>query len=769
MKGLTEEKAKELLVNFGNNEIEISKKVSFITLIFEQYKNFISLILFLASVFSFIIHEYTDLVFILFVLITNGLFSFFQEYKAEKTLERLKDFTVLKSRILRDGKEKEADAKEIVPGDIIILREGDRIPADGTLTSALPLEVDESIFTGESFPVEKAREDFLLSGTFITRGRGEMRADKTGARTRMGEIAKAMSEIKKEKTPLTITMDNLGRKIAIFTIILCLILILISFSEGSDIKQLLLTMISLSVAVIPEGLPLIVTVALAVGVFKMAKAKTIIRKMAAIETLGATNVILTDKTGTLTQNKMSVKEFFIPDEENLNLLLRACVLGNTATIVEKENRQGFEVLGDKTDAALLIFIKERVKNIDEYRQEGHIVFEKPFDPIVKTVEIEWEEKDQKHYFIRGAPETIISMLPEAERSQAEKKFIQYAKKGLRVIGFIHKKKQENFRLLAFIGIYDPPRAEAKQALSEAREAGIRVVMVTGDNAETAKNISEEVGLIEKDELVMTSSEMEKLTDENMLSILGRVRIFARTKPEDKLRLVKLFKKAGFLVAVTGDGVNDSLALQEANIGVAMGEKGTDVAKEAADMVITDDNFHTVIRAIEEGRAIFNNIIKVILYLFSTNIAEFLIIALAIIVKLPLPLLPTQILWINLVSDGLPSLALASDSKRKGLLKEKPRNVKEQMLNKDRIVYILLIGIILTLITLGIFIYCLRVFSETNARFIVFDLFVIMEFLVVFMVRGGLFPLNKFLIGSVILSMLLQALITLNPALRHIFS
>lgn len=769
MKGLTEKQARGLLVTFGENKIETARKVSLVTLLLDQYKNSISFILFIASLFSFIIREFTDMIFILFVLVSNGLFSFFQEFKAEKTLEKLKDFTVAKSRIIREGKEKEIDAREIVPGDTVILREGDRIPADGSLISHLPMEVDESVFTGESFPVEKAKEDLLLSGTFVTRGRGEMTIDRTGLKTKIGEIAKAMSEIKKSKTPLASNMDILGRKIAIFTILFCFFLIPVGLSQGRNLKQLILTIISLSVAVIPEGLPLVVTVALAVGVYRMAKERAIVRKMDAIETLGATNVILTDKTGTLTKNRMSVKEFWLPTQENLKLLLRACVLGNTATIIEKENRKGFEILGDKTDAAFLLFVKDRVKDIEFYRNEGKIIFEKPFDPITKTVEIEWEEKDKKHYFVRGAPESVVQMLEENTRRETEDKFTQLAKKGLRVIGFAHKGGQGEFKLLGLIGIYDPPREEAKEALYKAREAGIRVVMVTGDNPETAKNISEEVGLIEKDELVMTSSDLEKLTDDNLLEILPRVRIFARTRPEDKLRLVKLYKKAGFIVAVTGDGVNDSLALQESNIGVAMGEKGTDVAKEAADIVITDDNFYTVVKAVEEGRAIFNNILKVILYLLSTNVAEFLVIALAILIKLPIPLLPTQILWINLVSDGLPSLALASDIKRTGLLTGKPRNIKEQILNKERLVYIVLIGLIIALITLGIFVFSLGRFSEDQARLITFDIFVGMEFVVVFIIRGGIFPLNKFLIGSIILSVLLQLLVTVSPGLRSLFS
>lgn len=770
MKGLSEADAQKRLKEFGPNSIEIGKRISLFSLLISQYKNVITLILFLATIFSFSIREEVDGLFILLVLLANGLFGFFQEYKAEKTLEKLRNFTIPRSRVMRDGYEKEIDTKGVVPGDVAVLREGDRIPADGVLISSIPLEVDESIFTGESLPVAKTKGDFLLSGTFILRGRGEMEVEKTGFSTRLGEIVTGLSEIEKPKTPLGQNLDQLGKKIAISALAFSLFLIPFGLIQQREVKQLVLTVVSLAVAVIPEGLPLVVTIALAVGAYRMAHRKAIVRKMASIETLGATNIILTDKTGTLTQNKMSVKTHWLHSNERLETLLRACALGNTATFMLKEDGGEFEVLGDKTDVALSLFVQKHLGNFDEFRSEGRVLFEKPFDPLSKTIEVEWEDqKGSTYIFVRGAPETIIDLLGTKEKVHAAEKFLSFAKEGLRVIGFAYRTKSNPYRLLGFVGIYDPPRKEASRAVLEAKDAGIRVVMVTGDNQETAKNIAEEIGLIQKEELVVTSSELERLSDRELLDILPRVRIFARARPEDKLRLVRVYQKAGFVVAVTGDGVNDALALQESNIGVAMGQSGTDVARETADIVITDDNLYTIVHAVEEGRAIFHNIVRVVLYLLSANLAEFLVISASLLMNLPIALLPTQILWINLVTDGLPALALAADMKRKGLLASKPRDTKEQILSRDRMMQILKIAGVLTVFTMVLYVVFLRMFSEQEARLLVFNLFVLLELVVVFVIRGGVLPINKFLLTSIIISLLLQALIMVHPILRGIFS
>lgn len=769
LSGLTEEEAKQLLEKYGQNSIKYSRKTSFIRLLFSQYKNIITLVLVFASGFSFASGELVDGFFILLVLVVNGLFGFFQEFRAEKTIEKLQEFLLPKCMVLRDSREMEIWAHEIVPGDIVILREGDRIPADGKLLSTLMLEVDESVLTGESLPSEKWKDAPLYSGTFVVRGRGYLKVDATGFSSKIGKIAQELEKIKKPKIPLSENLSALGKKITLFAGFFALILLFVGIIQGRDFKEIILTVISLSVALIPEGLPLVVTIALAVGAHRMARRKTIVRKMAAIETLGATTVILSDKTGTITQNKMSVKKHWTYDEK-LPLFLKGCVLGNTSSLILKEDHGDLEVVGDKTDGALLLFARSQVKDFEEYRNEGKVIEEKPFDPKTKTIEVVWEEKNEKHIFVRGAPESILKILKsEAEKKALEKEIEGFAEEGLRVIGFAHKKSGGDFSLLGILGIYDPPRSEAKEAIEKARTAGIRVVMVTGDNPLTAKKISEEIGLISEGELVVTSDEISKMTDEELLKILPRVRVFARMLPEDKLRLLRIYKSSGEVVAVTGDGVNDALALSEAHIGVAMGETGTDVAKEAADVVIIDDNLYTVVHAVEEGRGIYDNLIKVVVFLIASNFSEFFIVFFGIMLGLPIPLTPTQILWVNLVGDGLPAMALAIDTKKSNLLFNKPRDIKEQILNKKRLTWILQITIPFFLLLIILYMFLVSRADHSSSRMILFNALVFGEMIIVFLVRGGIRPLNKFLIFTVLASLSLQVLINVVPFLRAIFS
>ena len=424
------------------------------------------------------------------------------------------------------------------------------------------------------------------------------------------------------------------------------------------------------------------------------------------------------------------------------------------------------MVGDPTDGAILSFAQKHIDNLEYFRSQGKIIEEKPFDPEIKLIEVKWEHKGERHTFLRGSPETIIKKIAEKERIDAEKILSKYAKEGLRVIAFAHKKESLKMNLLGFVGIYDAPREEAVKAIAEARAAGISIVMVTGDNPITAKSISEEVGLISEGELVLTHDEIEKMSDEEILELLPSVKVFARMIPEDKLRLVRLYKQAGHVVAVTGDGVNDALALSEAHIGVAMGgRKGTDVAREASDIVITDDNLYTIVRAVEEGRGIYDNIVKVVVFLLSTNFTEFFLIFFAILFGLPIPLTPTQILWINLIGDGLPAMALASDTKTKELLLRKPRRISEGILNWARLRFIFGITFVFSLILLAVFAV------EINGgvpRMLIFNLIVVGEMIILFIIRGGIFPINRFLIFSVILTLILQYLVSTIPYFKILF-
>lgn len=770
MKGLTTKQAEKRLSAYGPNLIGAGTSFSSVSLLIAQYKNVLSGILLFASFFAFMIGESIDAFFIVLVLLINGLFGFFQEYRAEKTLEKLKELVVDEISVLRDGVEVLLSVSKIVPGDIVLIREGDKIPADGELISKTSLEVDDSVFTGESMPVEKKKGTLLSAGTFVVRGKGMLLVGATGEQTRLGQIAQEMRGLQKPQTPLANNLSVLGKKLAISAIVVMLLMLPIGILQGRDARELILTAISLSVAIIPEGLPLVVTVALAMGAYRLMKKNTIVRKMTSIETLGATTVILSDKTGTLTQNNMQVKEFWVEKSELLPHLLRACVVGNTASLEQKKRKKKPDVLGDKTDGALLLFAQEQVKDLGSFRQEGKTLSETPFDSKTKRIETEWEDRDGNiHTYYRGAPESIFRLMPQKQEIW-EKEVANFAREGLRVIGFAHHREGEKHpTFLGLVAIYDAPREEAKTAIQKANRAGIKVVMVTGDNPVTAQAIAREIGLFKEGDLIVSSLELQEWSDAKLLDLLPRVKVFARLKPEDKLRLVRVYKQARYVVAVTGDGVNDALALSESNIGVAMGETGTDVAKESADIIITDDNLATIVKAVEEGRNIFQNISRVVVYLVASNIAELVAVFGGIVLGLPLLLAAPQILWINLVSDGFPALALATDPGDGRYLLQKPRDVEEHILNKERIVKILKISLPLAFGSILLFAFLIRVIPESTARLVVFNMFVVAEMIIVFIVRGGIFPINRALFISILLSLFLQLLLMLHPLTRGIFS
>ncbi len=788
-KGLTSEVAQEKLKIIGKNEIETHESRSSLSLLLSQFPTLINAILGCAAILSFIIGSAIDGIFILVILLLNATFGFIQEYRAEKSLEKLKSYVKSITRVIRDGTEQQVPTSNLVPGDLVILSEGDRIPADGKLTINKPIEIDESVLTGESLPIVKNHNDPVFLGTLVTKGHGRLLVEKTGMFTRFGQIAQTLATVSSDKTPLQRRLDSLAKTLSIVVVLTSALIVPLGLYQGKELFASLLLAVSIGIAAIPEGLPAVVTIALAIGTTRMAKKRAIIRKMASVETLGAVQIILTDKTGTLTENSMRVKKVWVEKNQALPDLLKACALGNTASLIERvptnfihAGKNSFDVIGDKTDGALLLFAQQ-TGNLKSIKNSGKILDEYSFDPQTKTVTTVWEDKSAKHVFVRGAPEAILQncRLKELERVRITGLFEQYAKEGLRVIGFGTKvskstgsiKREEaekDLIFLGFVGIYDPPRKEAKQAVQEARLAGIKTIMVTGDNHLTALSIASEIGLIEKDEDVVTGEEMEKLPDEELEKLILKTRIFARTKPEDKLRLVSLFKKLGFVVGVTGDGVNDALALKRADVGIAMGQKGTDVAKEASDIILTDDNFSTLVGAIEEGRTIYNNIVKSITYLLSGNLSEISLVFFATLLGMPNPLLPTQILWINLVTDGIPALALASDTKDPRVLKHKPRNPNAAILSNHRLFFVLTVGFSLSILLLIIFKLLLNfTSSETFARTIVFNALIFSHMLIAFIVRGGsVFKMNKFLVIGVLVTLLLQTIITTTPFFQNIF-
>lgn len=782
-KGLTSLEATQKLKVFGKNQITTKEKISLFSILISQFPSLINAILFSAASLSFFIGNFIDGTFIVIILLLNAFFGFAQEYKAQRSLDRLKTYVKSEVRVIRDGKESKIFAEDIVPEDIIILTDGDRIPADGLLISNNFIEVDQSVLTGESLPVKKAKNDSVFLGTLITRGTNKLLVQKTGSQTRFGQIAQTLSRVTPDATPLKKRLDSLAKILSLVTLCVAVLLMLIGVFQGKEFFPFFLIVVSLSVAVIPEGLPAVLTIALALGVTKMAKKKAIVRKMQSVETLGAVQVILTDKTGTLTQNTMRVKKYWLKNNELLPIFLQACIVGNTASLIEKTGKDIYDVVGDKTDGALLLFAREKINTTESEQNKGKVVEEYSFDSQTSTITTIWEKNNVKHILVRGAPEKVLgkSKLSEKEKEEITRLFESYAKEGLRIIGFGAKISnhtghieredvEKDLNFLGFVGIYDPPREEAKKAVADARAAGIHTIMVTGDNTLTATAIAKEIGLFEKDDDIITGEEMEKIPDEELEKIILKTRIFARTKPEDKLRLVILLKKMGFVVAATGDGVNDALAIKKADVGIAMGNSGTDVAKEASDIILTDDNYSTLVSAIAEGRTIYSNILKSITYLITGNLSEFALIFFGTILGMPPIFFPTQILWINIITDGLPALALASDTHDSHILITKPRNPNAPLFSKHRLFFIFGVGLYLGILFLLMFKLLLNMgYSETFTRTVIFNALILSHMAIAFVVRRHLiFKMNKFLVIGVIATLILQILITTIPSLQKIF-
>lgn len=731
--GLTVIQAQQLLTKYGPNVLAQQRRDSLLVKIWTQLNNPLTLLLIIAAALSFLVGESVDGGLIIGIVILNALFGLYQESKAEEALSALKNMTVTRVRAIRDGVEVEIDSRELVPGDVIFLEEGMKVPADGTLLESRALEINEAALTGESLPVIKTRDDELFMGTIVAKGRGYATVVDTGMRTKFGRIAHELTGVTETKTPLQQKLEGLTRAIGIIGIGASLIVFILSFIQGTGYFPSFLLAISLAVAVVPEGLPAVMTITLAIGVKEMARNRAIMRKLSAIEALGSITLIATDKTGTLTTNKMQVKHLFIDgkeyDADNIpqknatsELLLLNGIVCSTANLVYIHDRGHYEVLGDPTEGAALLLAQKRGLNHEDIRRQWKIVDEVPFDSVARKMQVTVRKGKETIRFTKGAPESILPLcfhiqirnksvlLTATQEKNITQQLVQWTKQGLRVIAYSYNKGTKKDIFIGLSALHDPPREEVREALAKTRAAGINVVMITGDNQQTAESIGTSIGLLKHGDEIITGAQLDEHSDKQLLPLIPHIRIFARTSPFQKHRIVKLYQQLGEVVAVTGDGVNDAIALKQADVGIAMGLVGTDVARETADMVLTDDNFATIVRALEEGRNIIKNLKNAIKYLLACNIAEASALLIALGVGINHLFYPIQLLYINLVTDGLPALSLAFAPKHPHIMQEKPAEEISLFAHRER-VYVFGVGLLTALLVLiALFLFSTKDFA-----------------------------------------------------------
>lgn len=829
-KGISDKEAKIRLEKYGRNELKEKKKASIWVRFLNQFKSPLILILLLAIAVSAILGELIDALVISAIVLMNAILGLIQEERAEKALQALKKLAVPKTQVIREDKIKEINSTEIVPGDVIVLSAGNKVPADARIISSFNLMTDEAPLTGESVPVEKSvdvleegaslgeRRNMVFSGTTVTYGRGEAVVVSTGMSTEIGKIATLLEETEKEATPLQRNLDQVGKVLAFMVLGICLVVFLLGILRGAPLLFMLLLSISLAVAAIPEGLPAVVTIVLALGTQRMAQRGAIVRHLPAVETLGSTSIICSDKTGTMTLNEMTVETIVTAQEEfkvtgrgyepkgeimgkegnlkslpfDLKILLMASALNTDAHVIQEEGK--WEIRGDPTEGALVVLASKLGLDKKELLSRYKRVQEIPFTSERKMMTTVYEKDGERLVFSKGAVDVLIhfcSRLQQGEEvealSQEGKKIIlkkneRMAREGLRVLGIAYKPWKENEDLeknlifLGLVGMRDTPREEVKEAIAICRKAGIKPVMITGDHLLTAVTIGSELGLIQREEEAITGEELSRLSDQELLRKAPDLSVYARVLPEDKVRILTAYQSLGHIVAMTGDGINDAPALKQANIGVAMGITGTDVSKEAADMVLTDDNFATIVKAVEEGRTIFANIKKFVSFLLSCNLAEVLAVFLGFLLfpaREPI-LTPAQILWMNLVTDGLPALALGVDPPEKGIMEQKPRSKRTGIFTKRVLWSLGISAILMALSTIGAFLFGLRN-SVAEGETMAFTTIVILELLFSFYSRSEKLPgwslgltANKYLVGAVLSSILLQVLIIYAPGLSQAF-
>ena len=808
-RGLSTKEAEERQKSYGLNEISHKKKSSPIVIFLSQFNDFIVWVLIAATIISGLMGDLADAVTILIIVVVNAIMGFVQEYRTEKSLEALKELAAPSCKVLRDGALKVINSIYVTIGDMIILEAGDRIPADGTFIEASSLMVDESLLTGESVGVSKdyrkgKNQGFM--GTTILKGRGILFVDSIGMQTEMGKIANLLDNIEEEKSPLRERLDSLGKLLVILCLGICAVVTILGILRGNEVSEMFLLGVSLAVAAIPEGLAAIVTVALALGVSRMLKKNALVRKLPAVETLGCTSVICSDKTGTLTQNKMTVKEIYINgriydlDKENVDSstsLAKALVYCNDCNYDFKIKNIDKALHGDPTETALVKAFFKDVNLLKGYVSRVQRVFDIPFDSNRKMMSVIVRDGSKEVCYMKGAPERVIDKcsyilengtikpLTAQKRRQVASYIEVMSNRALRCIAAAYKEEgivrndslEKDLIFLGVAGSIDPPRVEVRDAVLKCKLAGIKPVMITGDHKNTALAIAKSINICNTDDQGITGEEIEKLSDAELEKKVMNVRVFARVSPHHKLRIVKAFKKQNNIVAMTGDGVNDAPAIKEADIGVAMGISGTDVTKEAASMVLMDDNFKTIVSAVEEGRIIYDNIRKFIRYLLSCNLGEVLTMFLASIFYLPNPLTPIQILFVNLATDGLPAIALGVDPADKDIMMQQPREKGESIFARGLWSKIVVRGCLIGICTLMAFMTGrLYGMDLATCRTLALTTLVMSQLLHVFECRSerhSIFEIklftNPYLVGAVLVSISMVCAILYIPFLADVFN
>ncbi len=818
--GLTTVQVEERRQKYGLNQLEEQRKKSIIIRFLEQFKDFMIIILLIASVISAIVakiegsNDYFDSIIIIAIVVFNAIMGLVQETKAEKSLEALKKMSAPTCKVRRDGKVVTVKGEELVPGDIVILEAGGYVPADGRLIFSSNLKIEESSLTGENVPILKQSDSILpeksnlgdmvnmaFSTTIVVNGHGEMIVTETGMNTKVGKIAKMILVNESPETPIQKKLGQVGKTLGIACLVICVFIFLIGIIKKIEPIEMFMTSVGLAVAAIPEGLPAIVTIMLSIGVTKMARKNSIIRKLPAVETLGSSSVICSDKTGTLTQNKMQVTNIVSSNGEitDSNFSKWIMQLATMCTDVEVFKNNGkLEVNGEPTEVAIVNKALEVGENKEELYNIMNRVADIPFDSNRKMMTTIHKKANGFRIITKGAPDVLLkrckyiyqngklTSLDSSILKQLEKQNLQMAEKALRVLAISYldidslpsvidsKNIEQNLIFVGLIGMIDPPREGVKEAVATCKRAGIKTVMITGDHIATATAIAKELGILKPLDLAITGEELDEIPDDILKKNIMKYSVFARVTPEHKVKIVNSFRSTGAVVAMTGDGVNDAPALKQADIGIAMGQNGTDVAKNAADMVLTDDNFVTIVEAVKQGRNIFDNIKKAVHFLIATNIGEIITIFLGLLLGLKSPLLAIQLLWINLVTDSLPAIAIGLEKPDKDIMNRKPRDSKKGIFADGLWVKIFAEGTMLGVLTLFSFSIGNYLYNVEVGRTMAFVSLGLLELVHSFNIKTeeSLFKVgfleNKYLLGAFLLGSLLQVVVVVIPPVANLF-